>query len=171
MKTKKHEELVSSYLNALDVETALLCREIAHYLSGFGYNPVKLKSCITYKHKSHNKQIVKMGNGFISLRFSACRGYTQRFSDIVSAAIDKVSPSNPANNPYQVARCIMGDCNACGGKADTHVYSHIYPDGETKYMCGCYAMRIPDMTMDDIPEIKRLIKEEHEYLMENEVNT
>ena len=170
MKTKKHEELIDSYLNTMDVETASLYREIILHLSELGYNPVKLKSCITFKHKSHTKQIVKMGNVFFSLRFSACREYSQRFTDIVSIAIDNVAASNPANNPYQVARCITGDCNACKGKADTHVYVHTYLNGETKYACGCYAMRVPNMTAEDIPEIKKLIVEEHKYLMRYEAN-
>ncbi|MCL2372405.1 MAG: hypothetical protein FWC78_03280 [Defluviitaleaceae bacterium] len=168
MKTKKHEELIASYLNALDAEIAPLYKEIILFLSELGYNPVKLKSCITFKHKSHTKQIVKMGNVFFSLRFSACRRYSQRFVDIVSAAINKVAANNPANNPYQVARCITGDCNACKGKADTHVYAHTYPNGETKYACGCYAMRIPNITANDIPEIKKLINEEHAYLLIHE---
>jgi len=170
MKTEKHKELVTAYLNTLDAETTLLYQEIIFYLSELGYNPVKLKSCITFKHKSHSKQIVKMGNAFFSLRFSACRGYSQRFIDIVSTAINKVAAGNPANIPYQVARCITGDCNACKGKAETHVYAHTYPNGETKYACGCYAMRVPDMTANDIAEIKKLIKEEHEYLIKNEAD-
>ena len=170
MKIKKHEELVKSYLNTLDVKTAPLYKEIILFLSELGYNPVKLKSCITFKHKLHTKQIVKMGNVFFSLRFSACRVYSQRFADIVSDAINKVAASNPANNSYQVARCITGDCNACKGKADTHVYAHMSPNGETKYACGCYAMRIPDITSSDIPEIKKLINEEHEYLLKHEAS-
>jgi len=167
MKTKKQEELVSNYLSELDAETGSLYGEIIRYLSELGYNPVKQKSSISFKHNLHNKQIAKIGRGkthFFSLRFSACRGYSQRIADIVSAAIVKVT----ANNPHRLARCLTVECNYCQGEASTHVYTHTYPDGETKTSCGAFAMKIPNMTSEDIPEIRQLIKEEHDYLMEHE---
>lgn len=37
-----------------------------------------------------------------------------------------------------------------------------------KYHCGASALEIPDVKAEDILEIKRLLKEEHIYLMKNE---
>ena len=97
---------------------------------------------------------------FFSLRFSACQGYSQRFTDIVNSYISKY--------PTRVAGCIDNKCNFCKGETDTHVYTCILPEGEQKSHCGAYAIVIPDITINDIEEIKNLAKEEHEYLMSNE---
>ena len=169
MKTKKQEELVNSYLNAFDDETGSLYREIITYLSELGYNPKKEKSSISFKHGSHNKQMAKMGtkvskskgvSPFFSLRFSGCRGYSRRFEDIIAAYIAKY--------PARAARCTEAGCNFCGGEAGTHVYTHVFPNGANKSHCGAYAIEIPCVTPDDLDEIKRLIKEEHEYLLKYE---
>ena len=165
--------MVNSYLSAFDDEARALYREIILYLSEIGYNPYKQKSSITFKHDQHNKQMAKMGTTikkgkppapWFSLRFSACREYSQRIEDIISALIVKVT----ATNRYRLARCMTGECNYCGGEPGTHVYTHVYPDGTVKTSCGAYAMEIPGLTAGDVPEIKRLIAEEHGYLMEHE---
>ena len=166
MRTKKQEELLNSYLSQLGDEIRALYKNIALFLSGLGYNPKKEKSGISFKHDLHNKQIAKMGISgnagvpFFSLRFSACRGYSQRFDTIVSTAAVKFST--------RIARCKNAECDWCKGEADTHVYICALPDGEKKYMCGAFALEIPNITENDIDEIKELIKQEHEYLMEHE---
>jgi hypothetical protein len=167
MKTQKQDELVNSFLSELDDEIKSLYHEIIMYLSELGYNPKKEKSNISFKHDLHNKQMAKMSLRrnkehlpVFALRFSACRGYSQRFADIVSAAIVKY--------PTRAARCTSAGCNFCGGEAITHVYTYAFPGGESKSHCGAYALEIPDITADDIGEIKKLIKEEHEYLLKHE---
>jgi len=168
MRTEKHDETINFYLNAQVAETAALYREIIFCLTELGYKPVKQASSVSFKHTRHTKQIAKFGKDFFSLRFSACRGYSKRFADIVAAAVVKADAKNPANKPYHLARCLTGECNNCRGEAVLHVYAHADDDGERKTSCGCYALRIPDLSAGDIPEIKRLIREEHEYLMKNE---
>lgn len=166
MKTKKQEELLNSYLSQLGDETRPLYKNIALYLSELGYNPKKEKSGISFKHDLHNKQMAKMGikgNGcdpLFSLRFSACRGYSQRFADIVSAAAVKFST--------RIARCKNASCDWCKGEADSHVYICTLPDGRKRYMCGAFTLEIPNIAENDIDEIKGLIKEEHEYLIKHE---
>ncbi len=168
MKTKYQEELVNAYLSQFQDEIKQLYRDIILYLSELGYNPKKEKSSISFKHDLHNKQMVKMGariskkgpSPFFSLRFSACRGYSQKFIDIVSSYMMKY--------PTRAARCPGGGCSFCAGEADTHVYTHLLPDGRRKSHCGAYAIEIPDIATEDIGEIKKLIKEEHEYLLKYE---
>ena len=169
MKTKKQEDLINSYILAIGDEIRPLYHEIINCLSELGYNPQKDKSNISFKHDLHNKQIAKMGikknkefSPFFALRFSACNGFSQRFADIVSAAIIKY--------PSKVPRCIIGNCNYCAGEPDTHVYTYTFPDGKRKSHCGAFALEIPDITIDDMDEIKKLIKEEHEYLLEHEAH-
>jgi hypothetical protein len=97
-----------------------------------------------------------------ALRFSACRGYSHRFDEIVYAYMIKY--------PARAARCINSGCSFCAGEADTHVYAHTFPNGERKSHCGAYAIEIPGITTDDIAEIKRLINEEHAYLQKHEAD-
>lgn len=156
MKTKMQEELVNSFLTSLDDETRPLYHDIIMYLSELGYHPHKQRSYIVFKHDRHNKQMSKIGikkktqTPFFALRFSACRGYSQKFTDVVSSAIAKY--------PTRKARCLENECSYCRGEAKTRVYAYTFADGETKSHCGASALEIPDITVDDIGEIKSLIK-------------
>ena len=171
MKTKKQEELINSFLSELDDENKQIYKDIIMYLSALGYNPKKEKSNISFKHDRHNKQMIKIGmktnkkndsSPFLSLRFSACKNYSQRFIDVVCAYIIKY--------PARTSGCINnGGCGFCAGEPHTHVYTYTFPDGEIKSHCGAYAIEIPSVTKNDICEIKKLIREEHEYLLKHEV--
>lgn len=167
MKTKRREELINDFLSALGDESRPYYQDIIMVLSELGYHPQKERSTILFKHDLHNKQMAKMGfkknkaqTPTFALRFSACRSYSQRFADIVSAAV--------INNPARAARCTDNGCNFCRGEAASHVYTCTFPGGESKSHCGAYALEIPDITSDDIEEIKNLIKEQHIYLLKHE---
>ena len=172
MLTKKQEDLLHSFFAQLDpVFEAPLYRALAAYLCELGYCPrAQGAASLSFIPKQHNKQIAKMGiwtskkrgsRPFFALRFSACKGYSRRFADIVEADIAKYSK--------RAANCMTpAGCHWCAGEAATHVYSHTFPDGETKYHCGAYAIEIPDIREDDLEEIKRLIREEHAYLLKHE---
>ncbi len=167
MKTKKQEELVNEFLSRLGDEIRPVYQEIIQYLSEIGYNPHKQRSYIIFKNDLHNKQMAKMGirinkdqSSFFALRFSACGGYSKKFTEIVRSAL--------AERNYKEAKCMYNSCDFCRGAAPTHVYTYTFPDGESKSHCGAVALEIPDITADDIREIKSLIKEEHEYLLKHE---
>lgn len=166
MKTKRQEELVNDFLSVLGDEIRPCYQDIIMFLSELGYHPQKERSYILFKHDLHNKQMAKMGlmknkaqTPYFALRFSACRDYSQRFADIVGAAV--------MNNPTRAARCTDNGCSFCGGEAVSHVYTAVV-DGESKSHCGAYALEIPGITLGDIEEIKKLIKEEHAYLLKHE---
>ena len=171
MKTKKQEELINEFISTMSAfgdEIGPLYKEIILYLSELGYNPQKQRSYIVFKHDRHNKQMAKTGirinrdkSPFFALRFSACRGYSQRFADIVGAAVSA--------DGFSEANCLNGKCGYCAGEPDTHVYKYTLPNGETKAHCGAVALEIPDITANDIEEIKKLIKEEHEYLLKHQI--
>ena len=175
MRTKIQEELVNSFLSALGDEVRPLYAELMSELDELGYHPKKENSNISFKHDLHNKQIAKMGvkvnkqrgskrgsTPFFSLRFSACRGYSKRFADVIGAYMTKY--------PTRASRCTSEECNYCAGEADTHVYTYTFEGDESKTHCGAYAIEIPNLTADDMTEIKKLIKEEHDYLMKYEAD-
>ncbi len=169
MPTSKQSSLLQVFLSSLDDQARPLYEALAGTLQDLGYQPKKEKSNISFKHGLHNKQMAKMGvkatrakgpSPFFSLRFSACRGYSQRFESIISAYA--------AQYPAREARCTRGECSFCQGDAATHVYNYEAPDGQSKTHCGAYAIDIPALTAEDLDELKTLIREEHAYLMEHE---
>ncbi len=169
MPTTKQSALLQSFLSSLDDQTRPLYQSLADMLQELGYQPKKEKSNISFKHDRHNKQMAKMGvrttkakgtSPFFSLRFSACRGYSQRFADIIFAYTEQY--------PAREARCVNGACNYCQGEAETHVYTCTAPDGQTRMHCGAFAIEIPAIAAEDLAELKKLIGEEHAYLMEHE---
>lgn len=99
---------------------------------------------------------------YFALRFSACQGYTHRFADIIKDYIQK--------NPDRLyPHCEDGKCIFCAEDNQPPAYQYVFPDGERKSLCGAKALVIPDITANDIDEIKILIKEEHEYLLKHAV--
>lgn len=167
MKTKRQEEFITSFLSTLEDDVRPAYQDVILYLSERGYNPGKEKSSISFKHDLHHKQMAKIGMKkdkghlpFFALRFSACKDYSQKFHDVVTAYMIKY--------PARTARCVNNGCGFCRGEANTHVYTCTLPDGSRKTHCGAYAIEIPNFASDDIGEIKRLIQEEHAYLLKHE---
>jgi hypothetical protein len=157
--------MLDKFYGRLSERHERLYNEIIACLAAHGYHPHKVRANIVFNHESHNKQMAKIGfkrdhKPFFALRFSACRGYSDRFSDIVRDAIVKY--------PSKLARCFDEECGYCKGEPETHSYAFTFPDGTTKNYCGAYALTIPDITAADLDEIKTLISEEHEYLMKHE---
>ncbi|MCL1806894.1 MAG: hypothetical protein FWG31_04255 [Oscillospiraceae bacterium] len=159
MKTKRQKELIESFLSEIGDNLKPIYREIFEYLSSVGYNPHKQRSFIVFKHDLHNKQMAKTGirkkQPFFDLRFSACRGFSKRFQDIVDAALSKQTD--------QEASCTVQRCDFCRGEPMTHVY---ISEGKTR--CGAAALEIPNITAAELAEIKKLIDEEHAYLLKHE---
>ena len=169
MKTKKQAELVNTFLSDNANEQTPLYYDIAVYLSEIGYNPRKQRSSIVFNHDSHNKQIAKFGivrtkdkSPYFALRFAACTGYSKKFKDLVSTVME--------NEGNQDAGCVTGNCNYCQGEPITHVYKNKLSTGETITRCGASPITIPNLSESDIEEIKRLIWEQHVYLMKNKAN-
>jgi len=169
MRNEKQEALINQYLVNVGDESKAAYRKIFDCLDGLGYSPKKDKSSLSFKHSLHNKQIAKAGideskkkgvAAFFSLRFSACRGYSKRFADIVDAYIEKY--------PTREAICAAGKCTFCRGEPISHVYAHSSSGGAAKTHCGAYAIEIPGLNECDLDEIYKLLKEEHQYLMDHE---
>jgi hypothetical protein len=163
--TEKQKIIVDDFYSRLAEDRKGLFRELIEYLIETGYKPHKVRANTVFKHESHNKQMVKIGFSktgapFFALRFSACNGYSDRFAAIVRDSIVKYPSKN--------ARCFDRQCGFCNGAPETHSYAFTFPDGTTGNHCGAYALEIPGITAEDLDEIKKLIKEEHEYLMKHE---
>jgi len=168
MKTKKQHELIDGFLTMVDEDIRPQYRELIEYLSEVGYNPYKQRSYIVFKHDLHNKQIAKTGirinkdkAPFFALRFSACRNYPEKFAKIVKETMS----GDVANNG---AACMRGECTYCAGEPATHVYTYTFPNSETKTFCGAGALEIQNIMINNVPNIKSLIREENAYLLKHQ---
>ncbi len=164
--TKRQEALAEQFMSALNDEDRVLFGSLFGCLTELGYVPQKERANLTFKHDKHHKQIAKMGMKkgtdavpALFLRFSACRGYSERFEAVVRDAI--------LRSPSKAPRCTEQACDFCRGDARTHIYTHVFPDGERAH-CGAFALEIPNLTSGDLPEIKGLLREEHAYLLKHE---
>ena len=112
MRTEKQRELMEGFLSTLEPERSAVYRELILHLSSLGYDPKKQRSALVFTCPWHNKQIAKTGfdrkgQPFFALRFSACRGYSQRFEKIVEDVV--------SGKGYREARCMANGEDFCKG--------------------------------------------------------
>jgi len=165
--TKKNAELWDTFLSSLSGAERVVYEALAACMTKYGYEPRKNNSNMSFYHTRHNKQLAKMGirtgkkdaGPFFALRFSACRGLSARFTDVIDANILRF--------PKKYACCVNGECSFCNGDPFSHVYLHSTDASATH--CGAYVLEITDLMAADVPELKKLIEEEHTYLMKHEV--
>lgn len=161
--TQKQRELAEGFLSNLEPEQGKLYWELIFHLSHLGYRPVKQGDSLVFRCRQHHKHIAKMGfspgrEPFFALRFSACKGYSQRFEEIVREAVSK--------EDYKALSCMEGGKAHCRGPVDQRVYACQLPGGEKRYFCGAIALKIPNLSQRDVGELKKLMEEEHRFLME-----
>jgi len=168
VKTAKQRELIDAYLGGLQAGLAEQYRQIALCLADLGYYPRKQRSYIVFRHDLHNREMAKMGMAwtkdhtpYFSLRFSACKGYSERFAEIIRDYILK--------NPGRLfPHCQDDKCVFRQDGDRTPYYEYAFPSGETQSFCGAKALVIPDIRAEDLDEIKALIRQEHAYLVKHE---
>lgn len=154
-----NDRIVEEFLALLNDDEKEIYGAIIDCLKQLGYNPQRQKEkdyVISYKHTAHNKQIAKMGmrkKAFFAMRFSACRDYPPKFADIVSSRVmlDRYEP-------------VCEKCKLC--KGDQHTYVYTFPCGTVKSSCGAYVIEIPNISYNDISDIKRLLSEQHQYFLQ-----
>ena len=160
---RKWEKDVETFLAMLDDEKRFLYRQLIKILVKYEYVPwhkERIKGYVlSFKNFAHNRVIATMGlregsaEPFFGLRFSSCADYSEKFARVIHERI--ASPNN------RLAKC--AECRYC--KGDKFVYTYRFPDGETKAACGAFILEIPDISIDDLEEIEKLVKEQHEYFM------
>jgi hypothetical protein len=159
---KAYEKSINELMEKISNEEKAVLTPIMDYLIELDYTLVKKgtkDSVLSFSSLAHNKAIARFGVReessipFFGLRFSACTEYSEKFANVIR---ERIESSNS-----RLAKC--KSCRFC--KGDKYVYTYTYPDGTTGASCGTFLLDIPDVTIDDVSEIKRLIKEQHEYFM------
>lgn len=161
-KLKKWEKNINEFNEMICAEEKSVYKPIMEYLTELNYTPIKKRTkgfILSFTNLEHNRVMARFGiregslNSFFGLRFSACNTYSDKFANVIRERIES------KNN--RLAKC--DSCKYCKGNKFVYVYK--FPNGETKAACGAFMLDIPNVKMEDIDEIKKLIKEQHEYFM------
>jgi len=160
---KKWEKNIEEFMEMICDEEKAVYKPIMNFLTELEYTPIKKRTkgfILSFSNIAHNKVMARFGmregneNSFFGLRFSACTDYSDKFASVIRERIES------KNN--RLAKC--KSCGFC--KGDKFVYTYKFQNGEIKAACGAFMLDIPQVTLDDITEIKKLIKEQHNYFME-----
>ena len=159
---KACEKHIDTFYAMISDEEKPVYRTIINKLLALGYTPMRKQTkgyILSFSNLDHNRVLARCGireggqTAFLGLRFSSCANYSEKFVNVVH---DRIVSSN--NRP---AKC--SECRFC--KGDKFVYNFTFPNGETKASCGAFVLEIPNVSSADIPEIERLIDEQHAYFM------
>ena len=156
------EKHIDAFYGMISGEERLVFEPIIDTLVELGYTPMRKQTkgyILSFSNIEHNRVLARFGvregggRAFFGLRFSSCTDYSDKFAEVVR---ERILSSNS-----RLAKC--GECGFCKGEKFTYTYT--FPSGETKAACGAFVLEIPDVTIDDIDEIKRLIGAQHDYFM------
>lgn len=157
----ERKNLLDPLLEQLDDEDQAISRALHDYLAALGYAPRKARVqgyVLDYVHPSVGRAILKLGvrkageRLSLSLRFSACEAYSAKFDE----AIGRMARANR----YVTEAC----CGLCGEHG--RLYSYRMDDGREVRCCGAYAFPVEGIGKGDIPELQRLIGEQHGFWMQ-----
>ena len=160
----KWKTYIDEFYHLISNEEKLVYQPIIDALIGLDYVPLRKRTkgyILSFSNLAHNRVLARFGlreNGekaFFGLRFSACMEYSQKYAEVIR---DRILSSNS-----RLAKC--GECRFC--KGDKFVYTYTFPDGDSKAACGAFVLEIPEVTLSDVDEIKRLMGEQHAYFMEH----
>jgi len=101
----------------------------------------------------------------LSLKFYASSDYSQKFSDGVRDRCEWWL----SDNGIKYVKIIEDKYIAClsCGKCNNYrkAYKYKYPDGKIVICCGGELIRVQNITIDDLYEIKKLIRKQHEFFV------
>lgn len=161
---KRWEEFIFEFYELISSKEKMVYQPIIEALVELGYTPMKKRTkgfILSFNNLAHNRVLARFGvregdgKAFFGLRFSSCSNYPDKFADVIR---DRIRSSN-----NRLAKC--EECGYC--KGDKFVYTYTFPNGERKAACGAFVLEIPDVTLSDVDDIKKLICEQHEYFMKN----
>ena len=158
---KKWETFINEFYEMISSEDKAVFQPIIEILLELGYTPLKKRTkgfILSFSNLAHNRVLARFGirddaeRAFFGLRFSSCINYSDKFANVIR---DRILSSN-----NRLAKCEK--CRYC--KGDKFVYTYVF-DGKSKAACGAFVLEIPNVTLSDVDEIKRVINEQHEYFM------
>ena len=165
----KQNALISQLLSALPEDRRYLFGELAEFLIKLEYLPQKQAvKTLTLSFKRGRQVIAKVracNGGEFRVKFFACANPPQKFRDALRRDIEAqneqywgtVNPDRPAH--------LKNKCDSCGTACTggNIGYYWKFEDGREIFRCGAYPILIPDITVNDLADIKRMLIEQDKY--------
>ena len=163
--------LISQFLSTLQEGRKELFGDIITYLTTLGYTPQKQAvKTLTLSFKRGRQVIAKMrpcDGGEFRVKFFACENPPLKYVDALRRDIEAqneqywgaIDPDRPEH--------IKNKCDGCGTACTggNIGYYWKFGDGREIFRCGAYPILIPDITADDLADIKRLLTEQDKYFI------
>ena len=165
----KQDTLISQLLSALPEDRRNLFGDLMEYLIKLGYLPQKQAvKALTLSFKRGRQVIAKVrafNGGEFRVKFFACENPPQKYRDALRRDIEAqneqywgtIKPDRPAHLKNKCDRC----CTVCTGGNMGYYWK--VKDRREIFRCGAYPILIPDITIDDLAEVKRLLAEQDRY--------
>jgi hypothetical protein len=167
--TLKQKNLISQLVSELPDELKMPYGEIMDCLTDLGYLPQKQAvKDFMLSFKSGRQIIAKIcarSGGEFRVKFFACENPPPKYRGALLQEINRnkntywgaMDPNRPAH--------LKNKCDGCGTACTGGQMGYYwkFEDGREEFRCGAYPILIPNITADDITEVKRLIAEQHRY--------
>lgn len=165
----KHNTLISQLVSALSDDLKTPYGELMNYISELGYLPQKQAvKDFMLSFKRRRQVIAKVSarhGGEFRVKFFACENPPQKYREALRNDIEAqneqywgtMNPNRPAH--------LKNKCDGCGTACTggNMGYYWKFEDGREIFRCGAYPILIPNITVDDVPEAKRLLTEQDRY--------
>lgn len=168
---ENQKNLLYSFLDSINKDYYDMFLELAQYAVSLGYTPRRNKTqdfSIDFRKNRFKTSIMKMevkeqkSGSYeyrqqnipgLRLKYYASTDYSQIFRNGIKNIIEEFD--GKYTGCYGCERCK----NALEG------YIYVYPDGKKVFRCGRELISIFDFSMDDLKEIKELIKRQDEFFL------
>lgn len=170
---EKQKNLMNEFFTHINDTYHGMFLELAEYAILLGYTPVRNKTqdfSIDFRKNKIKKAIMKMeeieqrhddyGYGErnipgLRFKFFACKEYSDLFQKGIQRVIEE----------YDGKYTGCYGCGRCKGQLLGYIYR--YPNGKKVFRCGTEFISIYDFTNDNISEMKKLMKEQDVFYMDN----
>jgi hypothetical protein len=155
MKNEKSISLIEALIDTVPEQEKAMYREIAEFALRLGYKPQKVNKegfTLDFINNTTRKKILKLAKDDIRLKFYANDNYSQKFQDGIKKVIEDFGGKYTG-------------CYGCG-RCDNGIqgYDYQYPNGKVVFRCGSELIGVKGITVEDIPEIKQLMKTQDAYI-------
>ena len=169
---EKQKQLIETLYKALSPNELPFFTELVEALIELGYKPYKRATvdfALDFKHKETKKPLAQTsvikGVGRFRMKYSSCKNVPERF--IVALHKDDAS-SRTLKRGRTPHNEVKNFCGRCGDVCTSGGWAYVLKTDDDKELlrCGAYPPEIPIVGEQDVMDIKRLMLEQHKYLME-----
>lgn len=155
---------LNDFFNGLNDDDKEIYSEIADFAYELGYKPKRARTKdINYVFTNNKTKIHLLkfsytdGQPKLKLKYFATDNYSGFFHEAIKNTIEEFN--------FKYTGCYK--CGRCKDKPLGYIYE--YPDGKKYFRCGRELICLPPLTQNEVPEILKLLKTQHEYhLLNNE---